>query len=102
MTKTTVCDFTCSMKIAVLISLFLTAFLGFLSIFYRIVLFQEYAAYKTQSQKEKKGHNWLFFVLSHQLNPKFSKKYGHPTKSKMALIGILSLGSLAIFAQYVL
>lgn len=90
------------MSITVKIVVFLSAFIGFSCLFYRVILSKEYAAYKSLSRRENRHHNWLFFFLSHQYNPNFAQKYGQPTKEKLVLIVFLSLGSLALFAQYLL
>lgn len=90
------------MSIAVETAIFFAAFLGVTCLFYRIILFKEYAAYKASSRKEKRAHNWILFFLNHQFNPNFSRKYGKTSMGKKVLIAILSVSSLALFAQYVL
>jgi hypothetical protein len=90
------------MQILASMLVFWLAFLVFVCCAYRLLLWKEYDLYKWKSREGGRHYNWLFFALRHQLDPSFGKLYGKPSIFKMLLIAVISLASLAVFADYVL
>ncbi len=84
------------------ILLFLLAYLLFLTCAYRCFLGTQYGRYKRHAIENKRRYSWLRFFFCIQLDPSFPKKYGHVSKPKLIVAGMLALVTLIVFASIVL